>query len=238
MTYTFMGLSKETGELGFVVTTCSVACGARLSTLTRTGALVISQAFARPELAFDALDLLEAGKSFLAMNEALAAKDSFYSYRQLGILTRDGKSFVHTGADCDDWKGQIIGKDYISMGNLLVGPRLLEAMARAFEDSKGETLAERLLRAIEAGQKAGGQDWHGEWLPELSAQVCVYGASRMPELDLRVDFATNAVDALRRLYRAYRKVEKGYVLGAENPPKCLEYLAGTFEELDLYNAQV
>jgi len=238
MTYTFMGLSKETGEIGFVVTTCSVACGARLSTLTRAGALIISQAFARPELAIEASELLEGGKSFEDMDEALAAKDSFYSWRQLGILTRDGKAFVHTGKDCDDWKGQIIGKDYISMGNLLVGQRLLEAMARAFEDSRGETLAERLLRAIEAGQKSGGQDWHGDWLPELSSQLCVYGVSRMPEIDLRVDFDTNAVDALRRLYRAYRKVENGYNLGAENPPKCLEYLAGTFEELDLYNAQV
>jgi len=238
MTYTFMGLSKETGEVGFVVTTCSVACGARLSTFTRTGALIVSQAFARPELAIEASDLLEAGRSFEEVDEALGAKDSFYSWRQLGILTRDGKAFVHTGKDCDEWKGQILAKDYISMGNLLVGRRLLEAMAKAFEDSRGEPLAERLLRAIEAGQKAGGQDWHGEWLPELSSQLCVYGPSRMPEINLRVDFATNAVDTLRRLHRAYRKVENGYKLGAENPPKCLEFLAGTFEELDLYNAQV
>ena len=55
-----------------------------------------------------------------------------------------------------EWKGHIIGRNYTVAGNMLVGEKVIEAMAEAFEKSKGETLAEGLLRALEAGQRAGG----------------------------------------------------------------------------------
>ena len=46
----------------------------------------------------------------------------------------------------------------MTQGNLLVGPQVLEAVARSFEvtDGSGRHLADRLIAALSAGQVAGG----------------------------------------------------------------------------------
>jgi len=66
-------------------------------------------------------------------------------------------------------------------------------MAMAFEKSEGETLAERLLRALEAGQHAGG-DRRGRASAALKVQCDNL------HVDLRVDFDSDPVKKLRRIY--------------------------------------
>ena len=55
-----------------------------------------------------------------------------------------GNIAVHTGPAANEWKGHIKGATYSVQGNILAGPHVPQAMARAFENSTGE-LAERLL---------------------------------------------------------------------------------------------
>jgi uncharacterized Ntn-hydrolase superfamily protein len=86
------------------------------------------------------------------------------------------------------------------MGNLLVGGEVLLAMAVAFESSAEEPLAERLVRALEAGQAAGG-DKRGR----QSAAVRVMEGQPYPYLDLRVDEHPDPVIELRRIYEVAKR---------------------------------
>ena len=75
------------------------------------------------------------------------------------------------------------------------------AMADAFEASAGEELHERLVRALEAGQTAGG-DKRGR----QSAAVRVMEGQPYPYLDLRVDEHPDPITELRRIFEV-AKVE-------------------------------
>lgn len=88
---------------------------------------------------------------------------------------------------------------------MLVGSRVIEAMADTFENLEGK-LAERLMEALEAGQKAGG-DKRGK----VSAALFVVDEKQIetrPFFDLRVDEHQDPVKELRRIYEAYKKWSK------------------------------
>src|SRR5205814_9126451 len=95
-------------------------------------------------------------------------------------------------------------------GNMLAGPEVIAAMARAFRASGGDgrDLSERLLLALEAGQAAGG-DKRGK----QSAALLV--ASPQPRMvhNLRVDDHADPVAELRRLWEVVavhtRQIQRG-----------------------------
>ena len=69
-----------------------------------------------------------------------------------------GRAAAFTGQGCFAWAGHKTGKNYTCQGNILAGEAVVQGMAAAFEKAKG-ALAERLVAALAAGQKAGGD--HG-----------------------------------------------------------------------------
>jgi uncharacterized Ntn-hydrolase superfamily protein len=87
------------------------------------------------------------------------------------------------------------------MGNLLASEEVIATMAGVFEAATEEPLAERLVGALEAGQKAGG-DKRGR----QSAVVYVVESQPYPYLALRVDEHSDPVAELRRIYEV-AKVE-------------------------------
>ncbi len=87
----------------------------------------------------------------------LLASDPEPEKRQVGIVDSRRRVAAYTGAKADHWRGHITGDGYAVTGNLVAGEEVLEAVAATFEASAGETLPERLVRALEAGQEAGGE---------------------------------------------------------------------------------
>jgi len=90
-------------------------------------------------------------------------------------------------------------------GNMLVSSQVIEAMAQTFEDSEGE-LAERLLKALEAGQEAGG-DKRGR----MSAALMIASQQQIktrPILDLKVDGHHDPVKELKRIFEKRTAVLK------------------------------
>jgi uncharacterized Ntn-hydrolase superfamily protein len=73
-------------------------------------------------------------------------------------------------------------------------------MAEAYEANRGIEFAERLLRALEAGQAAGG-DKRGR----QSAAMKIATTEVYPYLDLRVDDHPDPVAELRRLFEEAKK---------------------------------
>jgi uncharacterized Ntn-hydrolase superfamily protein len=94
---------------------------------------------------------------------------------------------------------------------MLAGPQVVEAMAAAFEESYGLELSNRLVRALEAGQRAGG-DKRGK----QSAALLVASPDPRGYHNLRVDDHTEPVAELRRIYDLVvehaRQIEREYGL--------------------------
>lgn len=105
-----------------------------------------------------------------------------------------------------------IGREFSTQANLMSNDKVWPAMAKAYQESKGD-LAERLLSALEAGQAVGG-DIRGR----QSAAIIIVKAKSSGKpwadkiFDLRVDDAAEPIKELRRLValqRAYNHMNAG-----------------------------
>ena len=123
------------------------------------------------------------------------------------VVVAKGTQAAFTGTKPDDFKGHIIGKDVVVAGNILVGRETLEAMVAAFENTPGP-LADRVMTALEAGQKAGA-DRRGK----ISAAIVVLNEAPSTNgyarnIDLRIDNSKDPVAELRTLFDAYKTAFK------------------------------
>jgi uncharacterized Ntn-hydrolase superfamily protein len=121
-----------------------------------------------------------------------------------------GRTAGWTGDANADAKSHWCGQDMAIAGNCLTSPIVIDAMRTSFADGTGLPLAERLLRAMEAGAKEGGDRRRTK-----SAALLVDSGAAIP-LDLRVDHDDQPVAALRALYA--RSLEPDYVAFVERLP--------------------
>ncbi len=202
-TFSIVAYDATSGMLGVAVSTRVPAVGATCP-FARAGVGAIStQAWTNPLLGVDGLDLLERGYSAEVALQKLLDADPDPESRQIIAVDKEGSSAAHTGSETDPWKGHRTGDGYAVAGNMLVGEETITAMAEAFGASADEPLSERLLRALESGQAAGG-DKRGR----QSAALYVVKSEPYPYLDLRVDEHPDPVAELRRIY----EVAKGELL--------------------------
>jgi uncharacterized Ntn-hydrolase superfamily protein len=194
-TFSIVARCPATGMLGVAVSTAVPAVGALCPYIhSRVGA-VSTQAWVNPYLAIDALALMADGKTATEALRAVVAADDGRQQRQIGMVDAAGRSAAFTGEDCTPWCGQILAAGVAVQGNMLLGPATLDAMLESFHASTSFELAERLLRALEAGQAAGG-DKRGK----QSAALRVHHLEDYAWLDLRVDEHVDPVAELRRVY--------------------------------------
>jgi uncharacterized Ntn-hydrolase superfamily protein len=220
MTYTIAARDRRTDQNGLCMTTVSAACGAIGKYYAEKAETVLScQAYAEYGSSSRLADFLDDGGSFSDFIRTLEETDEFLSYKQIGIVRRNGNIEAYTGSNCKDWAGHIIGEDYVVFGNVLAGEHVAKAMADAFESSREHGLDERLLLSIEAGQNAGGQNGYGQSMPELSTMLRVYdyradplvfANGRLPVLDLRVDLDVDPIAKLRRIHKPIASLMEVY----------------------------
>lgn len=120
--------------------------------------------------------------------------------RQVGVVDATGRSAAFTGQATDAWAGHRTGSNYSVQGNMLVGAATIDAMVESFEAGGPFEFAERVLRALEAGQAAGG-DRRGR----QSAALLVRGPEVFPLVDLRVDEHPDPVAELRRIFEIAKR---------------------------------
>jgi len=75
--------------------------------------------------------------------------------RQFAVMNAKGEYAAFTGPKATEWAGNQGGKFCTAQGNILAGETVVAGMVQAFENTTGH-LSLRLLAALEAGQKAGG----------------------------------------------------------------------------------
>ncbi len=205
-TFSIVAVDRETGEIGVAVQSKIVAVGSIVPYARAGVGAIATQAWANPRFGPLGLGLLQTG---LGPEECVAffgRGDPMMEERQVGIVAADGEAFAYTGSGCGAWAGSRTGQDYAVQGNLLAGEEVVKAMAEAFEASQ-DVLAVRLLDALEAGQRAGG-DRRGR---QSSALIVVrrgwgYGGLNDRFRDLRVDEHPEPIAELRRVYEAHRKL--------------------------------
>lgn len=198
-TFSITAGCQRTGELGIAVSTKVPAVGMLCPFVRSNVGAVATQSWVNPYLGIWGLEHLASGHTAAETLEYLKTKDAAIEGRQLGVVDAHGGSAAFTGSECDTWHGHLTGANYAIAGNMLVGAETLQAMRVDFEADDSLPLVERLLSALAAGQKAGG-DKRGR----QSAAVKVYSTEQYPALDLRVDEHPDPVAELRRVYQVAR----------------------------------
>jgi uncharacterized Ntn-hydrolase superfamily protein len=214
-TFSIVGYDPETGDLGVAVQSKFFAVGSVVPWARANVGAIASQAYGNTTFGPIGLALLEEGLGVEAVMESLLVRDPDAASRQVGIVDAQGNSFAYTGDECMDWAGHESGKNFTAQGNILVGEETVAAMAAAFRETDG-ILGEKLMRALEEGQAAGG-DSRGM----QSAAIYIvregggYGGYNDVYCDLRVDDHEEPIKELRRIFDMWKEwalVLEGYRL--------------------------
>jgi uncharacterized Ntn-hydrolase superfamily protein len=195
MTWSIIARDPATGRLGVAVTTKFFAVGALCAFGAGRVGVVATQAFVNPLYGHDGLRLLGEGRSPEEAIAILTAADPGAASRQVHILAADGRTARHTGGACIDWCGHAAGEHVSVAGNMLAGPRVVEATLETYQANPHLPFPDRLLAALDAGQAQGG-DKRGR----QSAALKIWDTELYPVLDLRVDDHDQPLVELRRLH--------------------------------------
>ncbi len=200
-TFSIVARSIDGQSFGVAVSTARPVVGSLVPFVSLRGAIA-TQARVNTDLGRKGLKMISADIDIKTTLESLLKTDNDQERRQVHGLDA-GLVFAYTGEACVQWAGHFTGSDYSVAGNMLRGPEVTEAMAETFEQSENLEFSERLLRALEAGQNAGG-DKRGK----QSAALLI--ASPEPRLyhNLRVDDSADPVRELRRIYELVLKHSK------------------------------
>lgn len=212
MTYSVVAYCPRTGQHGIGIATYSPNVGARCPIVVPGRGAASIQAVASPDMLRHAGRLLDECLSAEAIIASLRAADPYPEFRQVCVVDAYGRAHAATNSRNAAWAGHRVGNGFVCAGNVLVGPAVVDAMADAFTADPRLDLAERLVRAIEAGRDAGGQ-------PEgqNSAALMVCGKERFPLVDLRVDLHDEPESELRRLWDWYAPMVPFYISRSTKP---------------------
>lgn len=200
MTFSIVAWDEVTGETGIAVSTKFLAVGS-LCPFAKAGVgAVATQAFVNPTFGPRALALLAQGIGVEDVISVLMKSDEGREHRQLHLVDSHGRTAAFTGNETVEWAGHKSFPYFSVAGNMLANDQVIVAMAEAYQANMEQTLAERLIRAVEAGQAAGG-DKRGR----QSAALHIVSTEVYPLLDLRVDDHPDPVAELRRVYEEAKK---------------------------------
>jgi uncharacterized Ntn-hydrolase superfamily protein len=212
MTFSIAGRCARTGMLGAVVTTSSMSVGSRCAYATAGVGAALTQHRTDPRLGPKMLARLAQGESPEAIMRDLAANEPGIGWRQLAVIGADGTATFLNGDRISSIAKGLVGRDCVAIGNILRNTGVVDAMVETFEANADQPLAERLLRAIEAGEAAG-----GELKQVKSAGLVVAHKESFPFVDLRVDLSPQPLVELRFLWELYQPTADAYVVRAVDP---------------------
>src|SRR5262249_39457584 len=159
MTFSIVGRCARTGMVGMAISTSSIAVTGRCVWVRGKVGAVATQNITDPAIGSRILDLMAGGAPADRAVQQAAAENAHGDYRQISASDIKGGTGHYTGATGAPRAASRIGRDCVAAGNILANADVPAAMVRRFEAETGIHLAERLLRALEAGLEAGGE--HG-----------------------------------------------------------------------------
>lgn len=211
-TYSIVARDSVTGEIGVAVQSHWFSVGSIVTWAEPGVGAVATQSFVEPAYGPLGLTLMRMGRTAPEALRALVTTDRDSAVRQLAMVDAQGRVAAYTGGRAVVAAGHHVGAQYSVQANMMEKPSVWPAMARAYETTKGD-LAERLLAALEAAEREGG-DIRGK---QSAAILVVAPASTGRQwvdrrVDLRVEDHAAPVAELRRLVtlsRVYRFMNEG-----------------------------
>lgn len=205
MTFSIVARSDDGESWGVAVASKFLAVGSAVPAAVAGVGAIATQAEANVAYKGLALAHLDEGATAEVALASLLEDDDGRDHRQVGIVDADGGSASHTGESCFAWAGSRTAPGLALQGNILTGPEVLDAMEAAWSQGADQPFADRLLAALLAGDRAGG-DKRGR----QSAAIFVvreeagYGGLDDVAVDLRVDDHPDPVAELGRLLDLHR----------------------------------
>lgn len=202
-TFSIVAFDPSNGDLGVAVQSKFIAVGSVVPWARAGLGAIATQAAGNVSFGPDGLRMLEAGLSAGGALQKLLQADPRPQVRQVAIVDAKGGVAAHTGKECMSWAGHVTGLGFSCQGNILASSKVVESMAKAYEDTRGD-LIEKLLQALTAGQAAGG-DKRGQ---QSAALLVVrekggYEGYSDRYVDLRVDEHVAPIDELKRVFKIY-----------------------------------
>lgn len=207
MTYSILGFDRGNGDLGVAVQSKFPGVRGLVPYGEAEVGVVATQAFGNPRHGTVGLRLLSCGATPQQAVDVLLRTDDHSTRRQFALLDGRGGAAAHTGAelaDWDGWSGSAAGHDCVALGNGLASARVVDQMVATFERERA-SLAERLMAALDAGERAGG-DIRGQ----QSAALLVmrrdggYGSLDDRLVDISVYDHARPIEELARCYALHR----------------------------------
>lgn len=190
-TFSILAISSDSKLLSVAVASGSTSVGDRVPHVKPGIGIIATQAYTDITYGVKGLELLRKGFTPHDALNTLLKEDSKRNLRQVAIMNFKKEKAVFTGANVPIYSAEIVGKDYIAIGNLLSKTDVVSNMAKQFENSSGD-LALRMIKALMAGSESGG-DKRGE----KSAALIVIGNEKI-EVKIRVDAHENPIEELFR----------------------------------------
>jgi uncharacterized Ntn-hydrolase superfamily protein len=212
MTFSIIGRCPVSGSFGAATATSTIAVGARVAHCAGGIGAVLTQHRPDPRLGPRGLDLLRSGCSAQEAVDALVASNPQVEWRQLAVLDSAGRAAVYSGSRTRPEVSDRTAGNVCAIGNLLSNVRVTAAMVRGYEADPSAPLPERLMRALEEGLAAGGQQ-----RPLRSAHLLVVDSDSLPSVDLRIDWHERPIAELRSLWNRYAPEMGAYRLRAHDP---------------------
>ena len=211
-TYSIVARDSVTGEIGVAVQSHWFSVGSIVIYGEAGVGVVATQSLVNPSYGPKGLALMKQGLSPQQALNALLTNDSGQMFRQVAFLNAKGEVATHTGSSCIAEAGHKQGKNFSVQANMMLNDSVWDAMAIAFETTKG-TLSERILASLKAAEKERG-DIRGK---QSAAILIVKGEASGNSwedtiMDLRVEDHENPIAELERLmqiHKAYDFMNKG-----------------------------
>jgi uncharacterized Ntn-hydrolase superfamily protein len=194
MTWSIVARDPKTGAFGVAVATKFFAVGSICPYGRSDVGAISTQALVNPYYGINGLKMLAAGVPAPDALRLLVEADIGHASRQFHIVDAAGRNAAHTGLDCVEWSGHVLGEGVSVAGNMLAGPQVIHETLKAYQANLDQPLDERLLRGLEAGDAAGG-DKRGR----QSACLVIHAGEEYSQLDIRVDDHALPLAELRRL---------------------------------------
>jgi len=202
-TFSIVACDRESETWGIAVQSKFISVGAVVPFAEAGVGALATQALANVGYGPEGLALLRKGTSAAEVVKRLTDADTGRDERQLGVVDAKGGAASFTGSKCMDWAGHEVGDGFACQGNILFGPGVVRAMARTYESTGGDIL-DRLLAALAAGQREGG-DRRGMQAAALFAvrKGGGYQGGNDRWVDLRVDEHPSPIEELKRIFKIY-----------------------------------
>ena len=224
-TYSIVARDPATGEMGVAVQSHYFSVGATVPWAEAGTGAVATQSLVLVDYGPNGLTLMRGGMSAPTALDSLRRADPNPDVRQVAMVDAQGRVAAHTGTMAIPAAGHQTGNQYSVQANLMDKETVWPAMAKAYEAAKGD-LAERMMQALEAAEKEGG-DIRGR---QSAAILIVKGTSTGKPwadrvMDLRVEDHPEPLVELRRLIslrRAYNASDAGdNAIAARQPDEAL-----------------